>query len=138
MIKIINENFKINEAFYLDKLEEITREIKLRGTIVIKVGTKMESKELNLQYLNRDYPTDVLSFLINENFPDGFYCGDIFVCYPIAKEYADENKTDIQHELLTLMVHGILHLAGYNHKDDSGEMEKFQEKIMNKVKNERK
>ena len=74
MIKIINENFKINEAFYLDKLEEISLEIKLRGTIVIKLGTIKESKELNLQYLNRDYPTDVLSFPINENFPDGFYC----------------------------------------------------------------
>ena len=135
MIKIINENYKINTGFYLEKLKEIIKEIKLKGTISIRLGDKAESKDLNQKYLNRYNPTDVLSFPINEKLPDGLYCGDIFICYPIAMEQAEENKTDIQEELLTLMVHGILHLAGYNHEEDSGEMTRLQEILLKKVKN---
>ena len=136
MIKIIDENFNINKTFYLKKLGKIIKKINLKGTIGIKLGARSESKNLNQHYLNRAYPTDVLSFPIMEKLPDGFYCGDIFICYPIAEEQASANNTDIKIELLTLMIHGILHLAGYDHEKDSGEMVTLQEQLLNKVKDE--
>lgn len=134
MITIIDDHFKIDRQFYLDKLEAIAKELNINpdGTIVIKLGDREESKNLNLQYLEKDYPTDVLSFPFNEELPDGFYIGDIFICYPIAEIQAKENNVSLQEELFRLIVHGILHLIGYDHEKDTGEMETLQEQLIDK------
>lgn len=135
MITINDDQFKVKQGFYLDKLEWVIKELNIRGDIVIKLGGKEEAQELNSQYLHRDYPTDVLSFPFNEEVPEeGFYLGDIFVCYPIAGEQAKENGITLEEELLMLMVHGILHLGGYDHETDSGEMEKLQEQLLMRAK----
>ncbi|MCU0285517.1 MAG: rRNA maturation RNase YbeY [Acidobacteria bacterium] len=134
MITIDDEEFKVEQAFYLEKLEKVILELNLQGNIVIKLGSKEESQDLNTRYLQKDYPTDVLSFPFNEEVPEeGFYIGDIFICYPIAEEQAKENGLSVEEELLTLMVHGILHLAGYDHETDSGEMEKLQNQLIEKI-----
>ena len=134
MIEIIDEHFNIDQQFYLDKLETIAKELNINpeGTIVIKLGDQEESKSLNLQYLQKDYPTDVLSFPLNEELPDGFYIGDIFICYSIAGIQARENNVSLPEELFRLMVHGILHLLGYDHEKDTGEMETLQEQLIDK------
>ena len=134
MIELIHDDFKIDRQFYLDKLEAIVKELNINpeGTIVIKLGDREESKNLNLQYLGKNYPTDVLSFPFNEELPDGFYIGDIFICYPIAKIQAKENNVSLQEELFRLMVHGILHLQGYDHEKDTGQMETLQEQLIDK------
>jgi len=134
MIELIHDDFKIDRQFYLDKLEAIVKELNINpeGTIVIKLGDREESKNLNLQYLEKDYPTDVLSFPFNEELPDGFYIGDIFICYPIAKIQAKENNVSLQEELFRLMVHGILHLQGYDHEKDTGQMDTLQEQLIDK------
>ena len=134
MIEIIDEHFNVDQQFYLDKLENIAKELNINpdGTIVIKLGDREESKNLNLQYLEKDYPTDVLSFPLNEELPDGFYIGDIFICYPIAAIQAKENNVSLQEELFRLMVHGILHLQGYDHEKDTGQMETLQEQLIEK------
>ncbi len=131
MIKIIENNFKIDKDFFLDKLQEIVTELEINGDIVIKLGDKEESQTLNSQFLQRDYPTDVLSFPFNENIPgEGYYLGDIFICYPIAQEQAKENDIPLEQELFTLMLHGILHLAGYDHETDGGKMLTMQEQLL--------
>lgn len=134
MIELIHDDFKIDRQFYLDKLEAIAKELNINpdGTIVIKLGDREESKNLNLQYLEKDYPTDVLSFPFNEELPDGFYIGDIFICYPIAEIQAKENNVSLQEELFRLMVHGILHLLDYDHEKDTGQMETLQEQLIDK------
>jgi len=128
----MNGNFNIEQPFYLEKLEKIAKELDIKGTIVIKLGDTGESKALNLKYLERDYPTDILSFPFNEDLPDGFYLGDIFICYPIAKTQAEENNLSIEEELFTLMVHGILHLCEYDHETDAGEMPALQKRLVEK------
>ncbi len=133
MIEIIENNFKVDKDFYLDKLQQIVTELEIEGDIVIKLGDKEESQTLNSQYLQRDYPTDVLSFPYHDQLPDGFYLGDIFVCHSIAEEQAEENGIPLEHELLTLMLHGVLHLAGYDHEADTGEMLKLQEQILKRL-----
>jgi probable rRNA maturation factor len=134
MIEIIDDHFNLDQTLYLDKLEAIAKELNINpaGTIVIKLGDREESKNLNLQYLEKDYPTDVLSFPFNEELPDGLYIGDIFICYPIAEIQAKENNVSLQEELFRLMVHGILHLLDYDHEKDTGEMETLQEQLIDK------
>ncbi len=129
-ITIRNENFKIAKNFYLSKLKEIAGELGIAGHIVIKLGDKTESQALNYEYLKRDYPTDVLSFPCKEALPDGYYLGDIFICFPVAVEQAAENNNSIEEELLRLMIHGILHLAGCDHETDEGEMNGIQDKLV--------
>ncbi len=131
MIEIIDEQFNIHQEFFLEKLGKIAAGLSLNGTVVIKLGTKEESRELNHYYLKKDYPTDVLSFPFNEQLPDeDYYIGDIFICYPVAEEQAKENHVSINIELSTLMVHGLLHLAGYDHETDSGEMLALQNRAI--------
>jgi len=133
MIEINDDEFKVDKDRYLDKLGKLVEELEIDGNMAIKLGGKEESRALNKQYRKKDYPTDVLSFPFNEEVPEeGFYLGDIFICYPIAEEQAKENGITIEEELFTLMLHGVLHLAGHDHETDSGEMKALQEKLLEK------
>lgn len=133
MIEINDDEFKVDKDRYLDKLGKLVEELEIDGNMAIKLGDKEESRVLNKQYRQKDYPTDVLSFPFNEEVPEeGFYLGDIFICYPVAEEQAKENGITLEEELFTLMLHGVLHLAGYDHETDSGEMKELQEKLLEK------
>ena len=76
-----------------------------------------EIHELNKKYRDVDKPTDVLSF--NQNFVDpetGIeYLGDIIVSIPRAKAQASKSGHTLDQELQLLVIHGVLHLAGFNH-----------------------
>jgi probable rRNA maturation factor len=133
MIKIVDDIYKINKKYYISRLKHIYKELKIKGTIVIKLGSKTESKDLNFTYLKNDFPTDVLSFPFNEKLSKEYYIGDIFICYPIAKEQAVDNNISLEKELLYLMIHGILHLTGYDHEKDQGEMLKLQDQLIKKI-----
>jgi probable rRNA maturation factor len=130
MIEIVDEQYNLDREFYLPKLEKVFNDLHLDGAITIKIGDSEESKALNTNYRKKDYPTDVLSFPFDEDLPDGYYIGDIFVCYPVAEAQAKENGISLEEELFTLMVHGILHLAGHDHETDDGRMSELQEQLV--------
>ncbi len=132
MVTIADNSFDIDSVYLLDRASSIFNELKLKGDITIKFGDKNESQSLNSQYRKKDIPTDVLSFPINEDFHDSFYIGDIHICFPIAIDQAASNGVHLNEELFTLICHGILHLAGYDHETDSGEMLVLQDKIVRK------
>jgi probable rRNA maturation factor len=75
-----------------------------------------EMSELHERYLGEPGPTDVLSFPLDE--PDGErrLIGDVVIC----PEYAAANNHDLHAELRLLLVHGILHLLGYDHEEEQG------------------
>lgn len=75
--------------------------------------------DLNSKYKKKDYPTDVLSFNINEQMEDGkFYLGDVVVNIDQAKRQASEYGNDTKHEIAELVEHGVLHLLGVHHEHD--------------------
>ena len=130
MVTLVKGDFIIDQDFFIERSEKILTHLKLDGDITIKLSNKDESRALNLQYRKKDYATDVLSFPINENFPDSFYIGDILICYPVAEEQAESGKISLKNELSALICHGILHLAGYDHEEDSGEMFILQDELI--------
>ncbi|MCK5003456.1 MAG: rRNA maturation RNase YbeY [Candidatus Aminicenantes bacterium] len=132
MIRIVNDSDIIETEFFIEKFEKIADDLEMDGDITIKLSDRDESRKLNLKYRKKDYPTDVLSFPINEQFPDSYYIGDILVCYPLAEEQAEENNISVKKELFTLICHGLLHLAGYDHETDSGDMLNLQDQIINR------
>jgi len=68
-------------------------------------------RKLNGDYRNIDKTTDVLSFA-----QDGDLLGDIVISVPTARRNADRYKTTPRSEIKRLLIHGVLHLLGYNHK----------------------
>ena len=87
-------------------------------------------KELNGFFRGKDSTTDVLSF---PHEADEFeppevgaqnYLGDIVISVEQAKRQAKENKLTLENEIKQLILHGLLHLCGYDHETDDGEMNK--------------
>jgi len=99
--------------------------------------------KINLEYRGKDYPTDVISFaleeiteeevpIIGEDVPR--VLGDIIVSVPKAVSQAEEYGHSFEREIGFLIVHGFLHLLGYDHMEKADEQEMFalQEDILNK------
>lgn len=99
-------------------------------------------KNLNKQYRDIDSPTDVLSFEQGDEYFDDagetrFMAGDIVISLDSLRFNAEEFNVEINEELKRLIVHGILHLNGMDHSDNSPEQEmlKFQEELLMQYKN---
>ena len=92
-----------------------------------------EMRELNREHRGKDEPTDVLSFPIDEDDElDGVtrLLGDVVICVPVAERQAAEQGVEPGDELVDLLVHGVLHLLGYDHETDDGEMLARQDAIV--------
>ena len=81
-------------------------------------------KELNKFFRGKDSTTDVLSFPheTDEFEPDSKNLGDIVISAEQAQKQAEENGLTLENEIKQLILHGLLHLCGYDHETDSGEM----------------
>ncbi|MDR3747274.1 MAG: rRNA maturation RNase YbeY [Acidobacteriota bacterium] len=94
------------------------RAIGLEGEVNVRITSSRELQELNRRFRGKDKPTDVLSF------PSGMpkVAGDIAISREIAAAKAAEIGHPMETELKVLILHGLLHLAGYDHEADNGEM----------------
>ena len=93
--------------------------------------------ELNLNYLNVDAPTDVLSFPASETDPEtgARYIGDILISIPRAQSQAESAGHPLEAEVQLLVVHGILHLLGHDHArtKEKARMWKAQDEILERL-----
>ncbi len=95
------------------------------GQLTLVVTGDQGIRQLNRDFLGRDVPTDVLAFSALEQ-AGGFvaapeaetYLGDVIVSYPRAVAQAGEQGHPTERELDLLVVHGVLHLLGYDHADE--------------------
>lgn len=79
-------------------------------------------RRLNRSYRHRDTTTDVLAFATREGpGPPSFLLGDIVISLPQAIRQAREHQQDLDHELVRLLIHGVLHLCGYDHERNERE-----------------
>jgi probable rRNA maturation factor len=83
----------------------------------VLITNDQEIRELNRQYRSIDNPTDVLAFPLLENNPETghYYLGDIIVSYQTAELQAKDKNHSTINEVQLLVVHGTLHLLGYDH-----------------------
>ena len=79
---------------------------------------KKEIQKLNKRYLNKNIPTDVLSFVSNIPVAASKVLGDIVICPNVAEENAKKSGQKFDKEIIVLALHGALHLIGYNHKNN--------------------
>lgn len=86
-------------------------------------------QELNRQFRNVDKPTDVLSFPAGEE----TNLGDIAISVQTAAAQAKENGLTLEDEIAQLILHGLLHLCGYDHETDNGEMNRLELRLRKKL-----
>jgi probable rRNA maturation factor len=89
--------------------------------ITVVLDDDAHIQNLNLQFLGIDTPTDVLSFPSDEIDPEteNRYLGDIIISYPRAVAQAQAAGHSVESELQLLVVHGTLHLLGYDHAEEN-------------------
>ena len=109
--------------------------------VSISFVSKDEIQSLNREYRGIDKPTDVLSFPMAEtgsrkiNLNRPIALGDIIICDEVAHEQADAYGHTYEREINFLLVHGLLHLAGYDHTDEEDEkkMRNAQREILGSI-----
>jgi len=92
-----------------------------------------EMRRLNARYRSKDYPTDVLSFPAERNLPvETPLIGDVIISVEKAAEQAKARRRRLDEEMVTLLIHGIVHLLGYDHErsaKDARVMGRLEKKI---------
>jgi len=128
-------------------LQKIQRELKLENLEVsIAFVSDAEIARWNESYRQKKGPTDVLSFPaavhragrakrmrgksagIAETF-----LGDVAIAPETARRYAKKNGRNLQSEIRILMLHGVLHLVGYDHESDNGQMNRIEQKLRRRL-----
>ncbi len=104
-------------------------------SVTISFIRDREMRQLNRDYRGLDKPTDVLSFAYHEGLSDNEpnhnagFLGDVIISVETADRYAREQGLSFATEINWLVIHGILHLAGYDHETDNGEMSKLERRL---------
>jgi probable rRNA maturation factor len=131
-----------DDSFFKKVLSVCIKELKLKHkTIEIGIRLVGEKKiaDLNREFRGKDKATDVLSFPLDAHELEKIgvkALGDIFICLPIAKKNAKRDNVSMQTMIARLVVHGFLHLNGYDHErseKDEREMFGIEEKILKKI-----
>lgn len=123
---------KIDKKF-LKKITEIVLKNakikKIRTEIGIAIVGSARMRNLNKKYRGKNKATDVLAFPAGRNFPPArkktLYLGDVVICLSTAKKQAKIKNHSFQKEMTILLIHGILHLLGYNHEKSQKKAEKM-------------
>jgi probable rRNA maturation factor len=108
-------------ALRAQKLAEV------QGEVDILIATNQRLRDLNRRFRRKDKPTDVLSFPR----PSG---GDIAISAQIALDNAQRFGHSFVNELKILVLHGMLHLAGYDHESDNGRMARAEARLRSQLK----
>ena len=106
-----------------------------KKSVNIRFISKPEIKELNFRFLNKDKPTNVLSFPPQESTLDDELLGDIAICPEIIKSEANDQNKEKQSHLFHIILHSLLHLTGHDHSDDSSAeiMENIEVEALKKI-----
>jgi probable rRNA maturation factor len=131
-------------------LGRVRRELKLKGKeVTVCLVSDREMTNLNRRFRGKPGPTDVLSFPAQEapaqrrngsnsgsldlrtSLPR--HLGDVAIAPAVARRNARRIGRTLDDELRILILHGVLHLLGYDHETDGGEMERFEQRLRRKL-----
>ena len=141
------------EVSWLESLAEkilIAQGVDSRVELGLVIVAQERMSQLNLNYLGTDEPTDVLSFpMVPESPgkgiapfvlpPDGIkHLGEVIISYPQAVLQAGEHRYSVKREIVILLIHGVLHLLGFDHEKPELEeqMRAREAQILNSIEGE--
>ncbi|WP_455845649.1 rRNA maturation RNase YbeY [Pantoea agglomerans] len=128
-----DENHLPAESDFQRWLEAAVTPFQPESEVTIRLVDEAESNELNLTYRGKDKPTNVLSFPFEA--PPGIelpLLGDLIICRQVVEQEAAEQGKSVEAHWAHMVVHGTLHLLGYDHIEDeeAEEMEALETEIM--------
>ncbi len=99
---------------------------------IIRLVGEAESRALNSQYREKNAPTNVLSFTVENDYLDYECLGDLVICAPIVEQEAQQQGKPLPAHWAHMVIHGMLHLQGYDHQNaaEADEMEAQEAKIL--------
>ncbi len=108
-----------------------------KGTLSLSFVGEKKIREVNEKFRNINRPTNVISFPFMEYAGKEFILGDIIICPLVAKKQATKEGNDFRQYIAFLIIHGFLHLLGFDHikEEDRIIMEKKEEEIFKKINN---
>ena len=138
MIEVVNRQRKVRVdpdrwLSFSEKALSAVRKKSAHATIAFVSDRQI--KELNRRFRGIDKATDVLSFpAADETTSETTNLGDIAISLERAAIQARENQLTLDEEIAQLILHGLLHLCGYDHETDQGEMNRLELKLREKLK----
>ncbi len=151
---LVNEGFEgCLEGSWLESVAEkvlVAQGIDPRAELGLVIVGQKTVRQLNLSYLGKDEPTDVLAFAMLPEQPEGNlapfvtppdgvqHLGEVIVSYPQAVIQAEEHQHSVKREIAILIVHGVLHLLGYEHdkREREREMRAREAEILSSIEGE--
>ncbi len=137
MIEFSNqEGLNVNVSLYSDFGEQVLEAAAKGKSVSVAFVSDEKMCRLNQNFRYKNSTTDVLSFpYISDEFDSNDdFLGDIVISPEQAKRQASENNLSLELEVKQLILHGILHLLGYDHETDKGEMNTLELKFRDKLK----
>ncbi len=130
MVEVVNRQRRLKvdtEAWATFGLKALKAIGNNESSATIAFVSDSKIRQLNRQFRGIDKPTDVLSF------PSEDTLGDIAVSVETAAAQAKENGLSFDDEIAQLILHGLLHLSGYDHETDNGEMNRLELRLRRKL-----
>jgi probable rRNA maturation factor len=122
----------VNEKSLLRFTGEARKAVGLKGEVGLLLTSNREMRQLNRSFRGKDKPTDVISFPAVEVVSAKF-AGDLAISVDIATANAKNFGHSTEAEIRVLILHGLLHLAGYDHETDDGEMARKEQRLRAKL-----
>lgn len=122
----------LSEAALTRFLVRARRAAGLNGKVNVLVTGSHEVQNLNRRFRRKNQPTDVLSFPALPGAENGL-AGDIAISAGVAAQSARRRGLKTSEEIKILVLHGVLHLAGYDHENDKGEMARKEQQLRKKL-----
>ena len=116
--------------------DESNRTYDFNVSVNIRIVGREEGTEINKKFKKKNAPTNVLAFVgdpekENELGIEAPTLGDIVVCYPVVQDESDDLNKSVKDHFAHMIVHGFLHLMGYDHQDEQEEYE--MNELTNKI-----
>lgn len=136
MVIVEVEDSGLKETILSRFVHRARKAVGLQGAVSVLVIRGDEMRRLNSRFRKKNKSTDVLSFPSSQ--PMGankkLIAGDVAVCWNIAHANARKLGHSAEEEVKVLILHGVLHLAGYDHENDKGDMAKLEARLRVKLK----
>lgn len=132
------KKYRVNEEKLKALVNKIARLSGIKkGTLSLSFVGEKKIRDINKEFRGIDKPTNVISFPFMDYAGEEFIIGDIVICLSVAKEQAKKEGNDFHQYIAFLIIHGFLHLLGFDHirEEDRIVMEKKEEEIFRKINN---
>ena len=127
------KNLRLPSARTLNRfLAEAQAAVRLKGEVSVLLTTDAAIRKLNTRFRHKNKATDVLSFPA-EGIGAEEIAGDLAISVPTARRQAVEQGHSLSTEIKVLILHGLLHLSGYDHETDNGKMARRERLLRGKL-----